>query len=154
MDDFSVFDPIFSECLDYLRLVLERCKEKHLVLTWKKYQFIVRERIVLGHVVLKKKIEMVKAKVDPIASLPPPKFVKKIYSFLGHAGFYRRFIVNFSKLALLLTNLLVKKTKFEFTFECLESFEFLKKTLISTSIIILLSGLNLLNSCVMHPIML
>ena len=96
---------------------------------------MVRERIILDYVVSKKEIEVDKTKVDLIASLPPPKSVKEVRSFLGHAGFYRRFIVNFSKVARPLTNLLAKEIKFEFTHECLESFEFLKKALISAPII-------------------
>ena len=96
---------------------------------------MVREGIVLDHVVSKKEIKVDKAKVDLIASLPSPKSVKEIRSFLGHAGFYRRFIVNFNKMARPLTNLLAKEIKFEFTHECLESFEFLKKKLISAPII-------------------
>ena len=75
---------------------------------------MVREGIVLGHIVSKKEIEVDKAKVDLIASLPPSKSVKEIRSFLGHAGFYKIFIVNFSKVARPLTNLLVKEIKFEF----------------------------------------
>ena len=96
---------------------------------------MVREGIVLGHVVSKKEIEVDKAKVYLITSLPPPKSVKEIHSFLGYARFYRRFIANFSKVAHPLTNLLAKEIKFEFTPECLESFEFLKKALILASII-------------------
>ena len=69
---------------------------------------MVKEGIVLGHVVSKKKFEVDKAKVDLIASLPPPKSVKKNYLFLGHAGFYRRFIINFSKVTHPLINMLVK----------------------------------------------
>ena len=78
---------------------------------------------------------MDKVKVDLIASLPPPKSVREIHSFLRHAGFYKRFIANLSKVAHPLINLLAKKIKFEFTPECLESFEFLKKVLILAPII-------------------
>ena len=114
MDDFFIFGLTFFECLNHLQLVLERCKEKYLVLNWEKCQFMVKQGIVLGHVISKKGIEVDKAKIDLIASLPPPKSVKEIRSFLGHAGFYRRFIANFSKVARPLTNLLAKDTKFEF----------------------------------------
>ena len=96
---------------------------------------MVKEGIVLGHVISKKKIKVDKAKVDLIANMSPPKSVKEIRSFLGHAGFYRRFIKNFSKIARLLTNLLAKDIKFNFTSECLESFEHLKKALTSAPII-------------------
>ena len=60
---------------------------------------MVKEGIVLGHVISKKKIEVDKAKVDLITNLSLPKSVKKIHSFLEHADFYRRFIKNFSKIA-------------------------------------------------------
>ena len=135
MDDFSIFGSTFSECLHLLRLVLERCKEKHLVLNWEKCQFMVKKGIVLGHVISKKGIEVDKAKIDSITNLPPPKSVKEIRSFLGHAGFYRRFIKNFSKVARPLTNLLAKEIKFDFTPECLESFNYLKRELTSAPII-------------------
>ena len=78
MDDFSVFGSTFTEYLDHLRLVLERCKEKNLVLNQKKYQFMVRQGIVFDHVVSKKGIEVDRAKVDLIASLPSSKSVKEI----------------------------------------------------------------------------
>jgi hypothetical protein len=69
---------------------------------------------VLGHLVSARGIEVDKAKVDVIAKLPPPENVKGIQSFLGHAGFYRRFIKNFSHLAKPLTNLLNHEVKFVF----------------------------------------
>ena len=65
---------------------------------------------------------MDKAKVDVIANLPPPKNIKDIRSFLGHAGFYRRFIKDFSKIARPLTNLLYKDVPFHFFVECLKAF--------------------------------
>ena len=78
---------------------------------------------------------MDKAKVDLIENLPPPKSVKEIRSFLGHVDFYRRFIKNFSKMAQPLTNLLANDVKFDFTPECLESFENLKKELTTAPIV-------------------
>ena len=60
---------------------------------------MIKEGIVPGHVISKKRIEVDKVKVDLIANLSPSKSVKKIRSFLGHAGFYRRFIKNFNKIA-------------------------------------------------------
>ena len=68
---------------------------------------MVRYRIVLGHKISKKKIEVDRAKIEIIAKLPMPKCVKDIRSFLGHASFYRRFIKYFSKIARPLTNLLL-----------------------------------------------
>ena len=68
--------------------MLVRCKEKNLVLNWEKCHFKVRKGIVLGHVILESGIEVDKAKIDLISNLPPPRSVKEIRSFLGHAGFY------------------------------------------------------------------
>jgi hypothetical protein len=135
MDDFSVFGSSFGECLHHLTLVLIRCKEKNLVLNWEKCHFMVKQGIVLGHVISSKGIEVDKAKVDLISSLPPPRTVKDIRSFLGHAGFYRRFIKDFSKIARPLCNLLAKDVPFDFNDKCLTAFEILKKTLTSKPII-------------------
>jgi hypothetical protein len=76
-------------------------------------------------------IEVDKAKIEVIEKLPPPVNVKGIHSFLGHAGFYRRFIKVFFQIARPLTNLLAKDAPFEFTNECLKSFHTLKEALIS-----------------------
>jgi len=114
MDDFSIFGDSFEECPHHLNLVLKRCREKDLTLNWEKCHFMVRKGIVLGHIISKKGIEVDIAKVDLISNLPHPKNVKDIRSFLGHAGFYRRFIKDFSKIARPLTNLLSKDIPFIF----------------------------------------
>jgi len=92
MDDFTVYGKTFTDCLENLEKVLQRCEEKHLVLNWEKCHFMVQEGIVLGHKVSARGIEVDKAKIEVIEQLPPPTNVKGIRSFLGHAGFYRRFI--------------------------------------------------------------
>eukprot|EP00268_Persea_americana_P007096 TRINITY_DN12609_c0_g1_i11.p1 TRINITY_DN12609_c0_g1~~TRINITY_DN12609_c0_g1_i11.p1 ORF type:complete len:152 (-),score=21.93 TRINITY_DN12609_c0_g1_i11:833-1288(-) len=135
MDYFSVFGNSFEECLHHLSLVLERCKEKNLVLNWEKCHFMVKRGIVLGHIISLQGIEVEKAKIDLISKLPPPKSVKQIRSFLGLAGFYRRFIKDFSKIAKPLCQLLTKEAPFEFDEKCLKAFERLKKELTSTPII-------------------
>ncbi|GKA73057.1 hypothetical protein Tco_0779273 [Tanacetum coccineum] len=88
--------------------MLQRCEDTNLVLNWEKCHFMVKEGIVLGHKISKSGIEVDKAKVDVIAKLPHPTTVKGIRSFLGHTGFYRRFIQDFSKIARPMTHLLVK----------------------------------------------
>ncbi|GJX78684.1 reverse transcriptase domain-containing protein [Tanacetum coccineum] len=106
MDDFSVFGDSFSSCLSHLDKMLK----------WSG-------------------IEVDKAKVDVIAKLPHPTTVKGVRSFLGHAGFYRRFIQDFSKIARPMTHLLEKETPFVFLKECIEAFNILKKKLIEAPIL-------------------
>ena len=96
---------------------------------------MVREGIVLGHRVSERGIEVDRAKIEVIEQLPPPTNVKGVRSFLGHAGFYRRFIKDFSQIAHPLTNLLAKDAPFDFNDECLDAFYFLKKALVSAPII-------------------
>jgi len=82
---------------------------------------MVRHEIVVAHEISKKGIEVDKAKIEVIVKLPMPKYVKDIRSFLGHVGFYRRFIKDFSKVTRPLTNLLVKDVSFTFDDECINS---------------------------------
>ncbi|KAK2388948.1 hypothetical protein QL285_062585 [Trifolium repens] len=135
MDDFSVFGSSFDNCLINLSLVLERCQKSNLVLNWEKCHFMVREGIVLGHRISYKGIEVDQAKIEVIERLPPPTNEKGIRSFLGHAGFYRRFIKDFSKIAKPLTNLLVKDTPFQFNDDCLNAFNILKHKLVTAPIV-------------------
>ncbi|GJR04259.1 reverse transcriptase domain-containing protein [Tanacetum coccineum] len=105
-------------------------------LNWEKSPFMVKEDIVLGHKISKKGIEVDKAKIDVIAKLPHPTTVKGIRSFLGHAGFYRRFIKDFSKISRPMTHLLEKNTPFIFSEECIQAFRTLKKKLTEAPILI------------------
>ena len=73
---------------------------------------MVKEGIVLGHKVSGKGIKVDRAKVEAIERMPPPRDIKGIRSFLGHVGFYRRFIRNFSEISKPLTNLLQKRVSF------------------------------------------
>ncbi|GKB56916.1 reverse transcriptase domain-containing protein, partial [Tanacetum coccineum] len=136
MDDFSVFGSSFSTCLTHLEKMLKRCEDTNLALNWEKSHFMVKEGIVLGHKISKSGIEVDRAKIDVIAKLPHPTTVKGVRSFLGHAGFYRRFIQNFSKIARPMTHLLEKETPFYFSKECIEAFNTLKKNLTEAPILI------------------
>ncbi|RDY09466.1 Retrovirus-related Pol polyprotein from transposon opus, partial [Mucuna pruriens] len=82
-----------------------------------------------------KGIEVDKSKIDIISSLPNPASVREVRSFLGHVGFYRRFIKNFSKLALPLFKLLQKDVDFNFDQPCIQAFRELKNRLISALIL-------------------
>ncbi|GKA70197.1 reverse transcriptase domain-containing protein [Tanacetum coccineum] len=136
MDDFSVFGNSFDCCLANLDRMLARCEETNLVLNWKKCHFMVKEGIVLGHKISGAGIEVDRAKIDVIAKLPYPTNVKGVRSFLGHAGFYRRFIKDFSMISKPMTKLLMKDAKFDFFDDCKKAFNILKERLTTTPIII------------------
>ncbi|GJX96677.1 reverse transcriptase domain-containing protein [Tanacetum coccineum] len=136
MDDFSVFGDSFDSCLSNLEKMLKRCEDTNLVLNWEKCHFMCREGIVLGHKISKSGIEVDRAKVDVIAKLPHPTTVKGVRSFLGHAGFYRRFIQDFSKIARPMTHLLEKETPFVFSKDCIDAFQTLKKKLTEAPILV------------------
>ena len=91
--------------------------------------------IVLGHVISSRGIEINKAIIELISKLPSPTNVKTVRQFLGHAGFYRRFINDFSKIAKPLYKLPEKDVKFVWEEECQESFEELKSHLTTTPIV-------------------
>ncbi|KAD4586290.1 hypothetical protein E3N88_23891 [Mikania micrantha] len=135
MDDFSIFGSSFDKCLNQLTKVLKRCVETNLVLSWEKSHFMVREGVVLGHVISERGTEVDRAKINVISTLPPPTNVKGIRSFLGHAGFYRRFIKGFSVITKPLCNLLLKDVPFDFDDECLKSFNLLKERLVAAPIL-------------------
>ena len=128
MDDFSVFGSSFDNCLVNLQKVLTRCEEKNLVLNWEKCHFMVTQGIILGHIISVEGIQVDRAKVDLITDLP-------ICSFLGHVGFYRRFIKDISTIFRSLSHLLTKDAPFEWTEECQTSFKTLK-TLLTTVLVL------------------
>ncbi|XP_024033498.1 uncharacterized protein LOC112095624 [Citrus clementina] len=136
MDDFSVFGKTYTDCLHNLEEVLKRCVLTNLVLNWEKCHFMVQEGIVLGHKVSKSGIEVDKAKIEVIDKLPPPTSIKGIRRVLGHAGFYRRFIKDFSKVAKPLCSLLEHDMPFHFDKDCLQAFGELKKALITSPVVI------------------
>jgi hypothetical protein len=96
---------------------------------------MVKQGIVLGHVIPERGIEVDKAKVERVEQLPPPTNVKSLRSFLSHAGFYKRFIKDFSKITKPLTQLLQKDVDFDFDEKCLATFQTLKNALVSAPII-------------------
>jgi hypothetical protein len=135
MDDFSVYGKMFVDCLANLYKIVTRCAEVDLVLKWEKCHFMVKKGIVLGHVISERGIEVDKAKVETVEQLPPPTDVKSLRSFLGHAGFYRRFIKYLSKITKPLTHLLQKDVAFDFNEKCLAAFRTLTSALVSAPII-------------------
>ena len=90
----------------------------------------------IGQRISRKGIEVAKSKVETIEKLLPSSSMKGIRSFLGHTGFYRRFIKDFSKIAKPLSNLLIQGAPFEFDDQCLQAFLFLKQKLVSAPIVV------------------
>ena len=135
MDDFSVFGDDFQSFLSNLTKVLQICIENQLVLSWEKSHFMVREGIVLGHKISKDGLEVDKAKVEVIKNLPLPINLKQLRGFLGHAGFYRRFIQNFAYLSKPLTSILAKGIDFTLKDEAKEAFGAIKEALIKAPIL-------------------
>ncbi|XP_038889271.1 uncharacterized mitochondrial protein AtMg00860-like [Benincasa hispida] len=97
---------------------------------------MVNERIVLRHKVFKEGLKVDKAKIEAIEKLPPPANLKAVRSFLGHAGFYRRFVKDFSKIARPLSALLEADRTFDFDTQCFNAFKILKNTLIIAPVLI------------------
>ena len=126
MDDFIVYGSSFDACLASLARVLNRCIETNLVLNFEKCHFIVKQGIILGHVVSSKGIEVDHTKVEVLSCIFYPTSVREVRSFLNYAGFYNRFIRYFSKIAIPLTNLLQKDVEFLFNDKCKEAFDHMK----------------------------
>ena len=113
-----------------LETILQRCQDKNLALNWEKCHFTVTEGIVLGHKISTIGLEVDQAKIAIIKTLMSPTTVKGIRSFLGHVGFYRRFINDFSKISIPLCRLLEKDTKFDFDESCRSAFGEIKSKLV------------------------
>ncbi|KAM1052512.1 hypothetical protein ACFX2C_000099 [Malus domestica] len=135
MDDFSVFGDSFDACLNNPTLILQQCIETNLVLNWEKCHFMVKQGIVLGPIISEKGIKVDKSKIDLVRHLPSRTSVREVRSFLGHAGFYRRFIKDFSKITQPLYRLLQKEVAFEFNKKRETAFKTLKDMLTSAPII-------------------
>ena len=112
MDDFTVYRNNFEETLHNLEIVLIRFQEPNLALSYEKCRMLSNKGIVLGHHISSKGIKVDPAKIEIITSLTPPKTQKEVKSFLGHVGYYRRFIENFTKIAAPLFKFLFKDVNF------------------------------------------
>ena len=122
MDDFLVYGSSFEDCLKNLETVLRRCQDKNLALNWEKCHFMLTEGVVLGHKIFVVGLEVDQAKIAVIKTFMSPTTVKGIRSFPGHAGFYRRFIKDFSKISRPLCRLLEKYVNFDFDESCRSAF--------------------------------
>jgi hypothetical protein len=129
IDDILIYSKSEVEHEKHLRLVLQRLREHKLYAKLSKCEFWIDEVPFLGHVISKGGIAVDPEKVKDVLDWVVPQTVKEVRSFLGLAGYYRRFIENFSKIAKPLTSLLEKGVDFYWTDERQKAFEELKKRL-------------------------
>ncbi|KAD5961899.1 hypothetical protein E3N88_13372 [Mikania micrantha] len=140
IDDILVYSKSKKEHEEHLRAVLEILRQKKLYAKFSKCDFWLDKVAFLGHVISAEGIMMDPAKVEAITKWPTPTSVTEIRSFLGLAGYYRRFVEGFSKIVLPLTQLLRKGVKYSWNDEREKSFQELKKRLVSAPILSLPSG--------------
>lgn len=106
IDDLMVDGDSLDICLNNLTRLLKQCINTNLVINWEKCHLIVNQDIVLEHVILERRIEIDKSKINFIHFLLPLTSVREVQSFLGHIGFYHKFIKDFSNITLPLCSLL------------------------------------------------
>ncbi|KAL0455612.1 UNVERIFIED_CONTAM: Transposon Tf2-12 polyprotein [Sesamum latifolium] len=140
IDDILIYSRSPKEHEQHLWTVLQILREKQLYAKFSKCEFWMEEIAFLGHVVSKEGVQPDPAKVRAILEWEPPKNVSEVRSFLGLAGYNRRFVKDFSVVAKPLTNLLKKNTPFNWNDRCAQSFEELKRRLTSAPILALPSG--------------
>ncbi|GJW33445.1 putative nucleotidyltransferase, ribonuclease H, partial [Tanacetum coccineum] len=140
IDDILVYSKSKEEHEQHLRAVLGILREKKLYAKFSKCEFWLERVSFLGHVVSAKGIEVDPAKVEAVTNWPRPKSVTEVRSFLGLAGYYRRFVEGFSSLASPLTQLIRKGVKFEWNDEREKCFEELKKRLVTAPILAVPEG--------------
>jgi hypothetical protein len=137
IDDILVFSKTMEEHKEHLRFVLEKLRSNQLYAKFSKCEFWLTEVAFLGHIISAGGVSVDSGKVKDVLNWIPPATVSEIWSFLGLAGYYRRFIKDFSKIAKPMTKLLEKNKAFEWTKECQASFEELMKRLTSSPVLVL-----------------
>ena len=139
IDDILVYLGSPEEHSEHLRTVLQILRERLLYAKFSKCQFWLDKVAFLGHVISAEDISVDPQKIEAIMNWKPPTNVSEVHSFLGLAGYYRKFVERFSKIATPLTNLLKKDKKFEWSYTCQHSFEELRQRLTTTLVLALTS---------------
>ncbi|WVZ62795.1 hypothetical protein U9M48_012497, partial [Paspalum notatum var. saurae] len=135
IDDILVYSKNEKEHEEHLRIVLSRLREHKLYAKFNKCAFCLKEVAFLGHVLSPKGVAVDPSKVEDVLNWKQPQTVIEIRSFLGLAGYYRRFIKDFSKIAKPMTALTQKNAKFAWSSKCEEAFGTLKKLLTSAPVL-------------------
>jgi hypothetical protein len=137
IDDILIFSKTMEEHEEHLRLVLEKLRSNHLYVKFSKCEFWLIEVAFLGHVISTGGVSVDPGKIKDVINWMPPTTASEIQSFLGLAGYYHRFINDFSKIAKPMTKLLEKNKAFKWTKECQASFEELRKHLTLAPVLVL-----------------
>jgi hypothetical protein len=137
IDDILIYSETAEEHEEHLRIVLEKLRQQKLYAKFSKCKFWMEKVAFLGHVLSAEGIAVDPSKVESITKWEQPLNVTDVRSFLGMAGYYRRFIENFSKITKPMTELLKNNTKFEWSEACEKSFQELKKRLTTTPVLTL-----------------
>ncbi|XP_048228783.1 uncharacterized mitochondrial protein AtMg00860-like [Ricinus communis] len=137
IDDILIYSSNSEEHEHHLRIVLQTLREKQLYGKFSKCEFWINNITFWGHIVSAQGVQPDPSKVKAIQEWEPPKNILEVRSFLGLAGYYRRFMKSFSILAKPLTNLLKKQVTFQWNDKCQASFEELKNRLITAPILTL-----------------
>ena len=140
IDDILVYSGSPEEHAEHLRTVLQILRERQLYAKFSKCQFWLDKVAFLGHVISVEGISVDPQKIEAIVNWKPPTIVSEVRSFLGLAGYYRKFVEGFFKMATPLTNLLKKDQKFEWSDTCQHSFEELRQILTTSPVLALSSG--------------
>ena len=122
IDDILVYSKTAKEHAEHLRIVLERLRQHQLYAKFSKCEFWLEKVAFLGHVLTADEVAVDPAKIEAISEWKQPRNVTDIISFLGLAGYYRRFIENFSKIAKPMTKLLRNGVPFVWSEKCEASF--------------------------------
>jgi hypothetical protein len=137
INNILIFSKTEEEHEKHLRLVLDKLRSNKLYAKFSKCEFWLTQVAFLGHVISAGGVSVDPGMVKDVLNWMPPTTASEIWSFLGLAGYYHRFIKDFSKIAKLMTKLLEKNKAFEWTPECQASFEELRKCLTSAPVLVL-----------------
>ncbi|WVZ52807.1 LOW QUALITY PROTEIN: hypothetical protein U9M48_003829 [Paspalum notatum var. saurae] len=135
IDDILIYSKSEKEHEEHLKIVLTRLREHKLYAKFSKCAFWLKEVSFLGHILSEKGVAVDPSKVKDVLNWKQPETVTEIRSFLGLAGYYRRFIKDFSKTAKPMTSLTKKNAKYLWSSNCEEAFQTLKKLLTSAPVL-------------------
>ena len=134
IDDILIYSKNEEEHAEHLRIILQRLRE-HKLYSFSKCDFWLKEVQFLGHIISEAGISVDPSKIQDVLNWKTPESVSEIRSFLGLAGYYRRFVPDFSKIARPMTELLKKGVKFVWDDKCEQAFQTLRKLLTSAPVL-------------------